>query len=171
MSDQSSKLQPPSSREAPNIKHQSPRRSSDGPWDLGFGVSLELGRWRLELRRRVRLTSFAILMLSALPVARAEPTPSQIQFFKNKTPPFLANNCYKCHSQQAEKVKGGLLLDTKEGLLKGGENGPVIVPGDPEKSVLIKAVRYSDPDLQMPPPRGGGKELADSDVADLVAWV
>ena len=171
MSDQSSNLQPPSSREAPNIKHQSPRRSSDGPWDLGFGVSLELGRWRLELRRRVRLTSFAILMLSALPVARAEPTPSQIQFFENKIRPVLANNCYKCHSQQAEKVKGGLLLDTKEGLLKGGENGPVIVPGDPEKSVLIKAVRYSDPDLQMPPPRGGGKKLSDSEVADLVAWV
>src|ERR1044071_6439561 len=168
MSDQSSNLQPPSSREAPNIKHQSPRRSSDGPWDLGFGVSLELGRWRLELRRRVRLTSFAILMLSALPVARAEPTPSQIQFFENKIRPVLANNCYKCHSQQAEKVKGGLLLDTKEGLLKGGENGPVIIPGDPEKSLLIKAIRHTDKDLQMP---RNDKKLTDSQITNLVAWV
>src|ERR1044072_7359917 len=104
MSDQSSNLQPPSSREAPNIKHQSPRRSSDGPWDLGFGVSLELGRWRLELRRRVRLTSFAILILSAPPAPPPVPPPPKIQFFEKKTRPVLANNCYKCHSQQAEKV-------------------------------------------------------------------
>ena len=62
----------------------------------------------------------------------------------------LADNCYKCHSTLAEKVKGGLLLDSREALLKGGDNGPVIVPGDPDASLLIKAVRYTDPDLQMP---------------------
>src|SRR5947207_1430073 len=63
---------------------------------------------------------------------------------------------------------GSLLLDTKDGLLKGGETGPAIVAGDPEKSLLIKAVRYADPDLQMPPK---GKKLADDQIADLVAWV
>src|SRR5206468_6720034 len=115
----------------------------------------------------LRLKIFALVLLSGLSVAGAEPTPAQIQFFENKIRPLLANNCYKCHSQQAEKVKGGLLLDTKEGVLKGGENGPVIVPGDPEKSVLIKAVRYTDPDLQMPPK---GKKLSDPEVADLVVW-
>jgi cytochrome c553 len=114
---------------------------------------------------------FGFWVLGFLPCLAADLTSSQIQFFENKIRPVLANNCYKCHSQQAEKVKGGLLLDTKEGVLKGGENGPVIVPGDPEKSVLIKAVRYTDPDLQMPPPRGGGKKLSDSEVADLAAWV
>src|SRR5205823_2226696 len=76
--------------------------------------------------------------------------------------------CYKCHSQQAEKVRAGLLLDTKEGVLKGGETGPAIIPGEPEKSLLIKAVRYADPDLQMPPK---GNKLSDAEIADLIAWV
>src|SRR5262249_8643926 len=71
-------------------------------------------------------------------------------------------------SQQAEKVKGGLLLDTKEGLLKGGDTGAAIVPGDPEKSLLIKAVRYTDADLQMPPK---GKKLPVLAIADLESWV
>ena len=53
-------------------------------------------------------------------------------------------------------------------MLKGGENGPAIVPGDPDKSLLIKAVRYEDPDLQMPPQ---GKKLSDEQIADLTAWV
>ena len=60
------------------------------------------------------------------------------------------------------------MLDTREGLLKGGETGLAIVPGDPEKSLLIKAIRYIDPDVQMPPK---GKKLSDAQVADLVAWV
>jgi hypothetical protein len=98
----------------------------------------------------------------------AEITPAQTQFFENKIRPIFADNCYKCHSQQAEKLKGGLLLDTRDGLLTGGETGPAIVPGDPEKSRLIKAVRYIDPDLQMPPK---GKKLSDAQIADLTAWV
>jgi len=115
----------------------------------------------------LELWFLAFLVFSASGSA-AEPTPAQAQFFENKIRPILANNCYKCHSQQAEKVKAGLLLDTKEGVLKGGETGPAIEPGDPEKSLLIKAVRYTDPDLQMPPK---GKKLAEAEVADLVAWV
>jgi mono/diheme cytochrome c family protein len=98
----------------------------------------------------------------------AEPTPAQLQFFENRIRPVFANNCYKCHSQQAPKAKAGLFLDTREGVLKGGENGPAIVPGDPEKSLLIKAVRYTDPDLQMPPK---DKRLPDDAIAALVAWV
>jgi hypothetical protein len=61
-----------------------------------------------------------------------------------------------------------LLLDSREGVLHGGDNGPVIVPGDPEKSVLIKAVRYVDPDLSMPPDE---KKLPEAQIADLVTWV
>ncbi len=98
----------------------------------------------------------------------AEVTPSQLQFFENKIRPVLAEHCYKCHSQRAEKVRAGLLLDTREGVLKGGDNGPAVVPGDPEKSLLIKAVRYTDPDLQMPPK---DKKLLDAQIADLEAWV
>src|SRR4051794_17539733 len=95
-------------------------------------------------------------------------TPAQTQFFESRIRPLLADNCYKCHSQLSEKVKGGLLLDTREGTLKGGETGAAIVPGDPEKSLLIKAVRYTDPDLQMPPKN---KKLSEAQIADLVAWV
>jgi len=98
----------------------------------------------------------------------AEPSPAQLQFFENRVRPVLAQNCYKCHSQQAEKVKGGLLLDNKESLLNGGKTGPAIIPGDPETSLLIKAIRYQDPDLQMPP---NDNKLPDAAIADLVAWV
>src|SRR5205807_4064930 len=98
----------------------------------------------------------------------AEPTPAQLQFFENRIRPVLAENCYKCHSVQAEKVKGGLLLDSREAVLKGGDTGPALIPGDPEHSLLIKAVRYSDPELQMPPK---GKQLPDATVDDLVNWV
>jgi len=96
----------------------------------------------------------------------AEPTRAQLDFFENKIRPIFANNCYKCHSQQAQRVKGGLLLDTREGLLQGGDTGPAIVPGNPEKSLLVQAVRYTNPDLQMPPK---GEKLSESQVADLVA--
>ena len=98
----------------------------------------------------------------------AEPTKAQLDFFESKIRPVLADNCYKCHSAQADKVKGGLMLDSREGVLKGGETGPALVPGDPEKSLLIKAIRYTDPDLQMPPK---DKKLSEQQVADLVTWV
>ena len=119
---------------------------------------------------RAGVRAFAFLILSSLAIQcpAADPSPSQLQFFESKIRPVLADKCYKCHSQQAEKVKAGLLLDTRDGVLKGGETGPAIVSGDPEKSLLIKAVRYTDPDLQMPPK---GNKLTDEQVADLVAWV
>jgi cytochrome c553 len=98
----------------------------------------------------------------------ADLTPAQTQFFESKIRPLFADKCYKCHSQSAERVKAGLLLDTRDGVLIGGDTGPAIVPGDPEKSLLIKAVRYTDPDLQMPPK---GKKLSDDEIANLVAWV
>ena len=97
-----------------------------------------------------------------------EPTPAQLQFFESKVRPVFSENCYKCHSQQAEKIKGGLLLDTRDGVLKGGDNGPAIVPGSPEKSLLIKAIGYTDPDLQMPP---NDRKLSEQQIADLTAWV
>ena len=97
----------------------------------------------------------------------ADLTPAQQDFFEIKIRPILADRCYKCHSTLAEKIKGGLLLDSREALLKGGDTGKVIVPGDSEASLLIKAVRYTDPDLQMPK----DKKLDDDQIADLVAWV
>ncbi|HXI49964.1 MAG TPA: c-type cytochrome domain-containing protein, partial [Candidatus Saccharimonadales bacterium] len=70
---------------------------------------------------------------------RSKLTPAELEFFESKIRPVLADNCYKCHSQGAEKIKGGLLLDTRDGVLKGGNTGPAIVPGQPEKSLLLTA--------------------------------
>jgi hypothetical protein len=101
---------------------------------------------------------------------QAPPDPAGVQFFENKVRPLLVDNCYKCHSADAQKdkkLKGELLLDTHDGVLKGGENGPAIVPGKPNESRLIKAVRYTDDDLKMPPK----VKLTDEAIADLEKWV
>src|SRR3954469_1650042 len=102
------------------------------------------------------------------PAAPVKLSPDQTQFFEARIRPILTANCYKCHSIEQGKAKGGLTLDTRDGLLKGGENGSVLVAGDPTKSKLIAAITYNDPDLQMPPK---GEKLSDKEIADLTAWV
>jgi mono/diheme cytochrome c family protein len=103
------------------------------------------------------------------PVAPAQtPSAAGVEFFESKIRPIFVNNCYQCHSSQAPKLKGGLSLEFRESVLKGGESGPAIVPGNPDKSLLIKAVSYEDPDLEMPPK---GQKLAADKIANLVAWV
>ena len=96
-----------------------------------------------------------------------EPDGSSIAFFETKIRPILAEHCDSCHSAKAKKLRGELRLDSRPGWMKGGQNGPAIVPGDPDRSLLIRAVRYEDPDLQMPPK---GK-LDAAQVAALEAWV
>ncbi len=96
-----------------------------------------------------------------------DPSPEQVQVFEAKVRPLLVEHCYKCHSASAEKVRGGLLLDTREGLLQGGDTGPAITPGKPEESLLIEAIRYEDPANQMPPK---GK-LPPEAIATLTDWV
>src|SRR5687768_4467730 len=91
---------------------------------------------------------FGVAILLGALSARAADVTVDSQFFESKIRPVLVEACYKCHSAEAERVKGGLLLDSREGLLKGGEMGPAIVPGDPEKSRLITALRYKDEQLQ-----------------------
>src|ERR1044071_6918590 len=103
----------------------------------------------VNLNRIVRV--LALLAASAPLSLRADDSAAGVEFFEKKIRPVLAENCYKCHSAQAEKVKGGLLLDTRAGVLKGGDTGPALVPGEPEKSLIVKAVRYTDENLQMPP--------------------
>src|SRR5438093_9115259 len=119
------------------------------------------------------LSLVAAIALPAVVSSRAaapEPDHAGVEFFEKKIRPIFVEHCYKCHSKDAEKVKGGLLLDTRDGLLKGGDTGAAMVPGDPEKSLLIKAVRYTDEDLAMPPRKNGGR-LSDEQIADLEAWV
>ena len=108
---------------------------------------------------RSRLNFSGCFLLGAVcchfPTASSQELKSeQIDFFEKRIRPVLVEHCYKCHSAAAEKVKGDLLLDTKEGMAKGGESGkPVVVPGDPDRSRLIEAIRYLNDDLQMPPKR------------------
>src|SRR5262245_23751617 len=74
-----------------------------------------------------------------------------VEFFEKKIRPVLVDRCYSCHSAKAEKLKGALRVDSRAGLLQGGSQGAAIRPGDPDGSLLVKAIRYTDPDLRMPP--------------------
>ena len=95
------------------------------------------------------------------------PTPEQVAFFESKIRPVLVEECSKCHSAKAEKIKGGLMLDSRAAVVKGGDSGPAIAPGDPDASLLIQAVRHLDQDLAMPPK----KKLPPEQIAALEEWV
>jgi hypothetical protein len=99
--------------------------------------------------------------------AGAEPTAADVAFFEAKVRPLLAGRCYQCHSVQAKKQRGGLALDSRAGLLKGGDSGPAVVPGQPANSLLLRAVRQQDSALQMPPT---GK-LPAPEIAVLEEWI
>ena len=101
--------------------------------------------------------------------AAAQPIlPADLQFFEARIRPILADRCYKCHSRLADKIRGGLMLDTREGMLHGGDTGPAIAPGKPGNSLIIDAISYKDADLQMPPK---GDRLSDQQVADIAEWI
>jgi len=117
-----------------------------------------------EVAMRFLCPLLALLCTSAR--AAAEPNPRGVDFFEKKIRPVLVEHCYACHSKQARKVRGGLLLDSRDGWRDGGDSGPVIVPGHPGKSLLIKALRQ-DGDLAMPPQ----KKLSATVVADFVRWI
>src|SRR5262245_30441919 len=92
-----------------------------------------------------------LIALGAGP-ARADdpkPDPAQAEFVENPVRPLLAENCFQCHG--AEKQRGGLRLDSRAAVLKGGDSGAVVVPGEPDKSRLVKAVHYTSDTLRMPP--------------------
>jgi hypothetical protein len=87
--------------------------------------------------------------------------------FEKSVRPLLESKCYDCHSARSDEVKGNLRLDSLEGILKGGDNGPAIVAGDVENSFLLRALRYQEADYQMPP----SGRLPDSDVSAVESWV
>ena len=113
---------------------------------------------------------FAGSAFAALNDAPPPPTAEQRDFFEKKIRPVLVDKCYKCHAEDSEKIKGGLTLDTREGIRRGGENGPAVVPGDLKESLLIEAVRYANKDFAMPPQKSGGK-LPDDVIKDFEKWV
>ncbi|HWA26302.1 MAG TPA: PSD1 and planctomycete cytochrome C domain-containing protein [Lacunisphaera sp.] len=112
------------------------------------------------------------LLLSCSLAYSAEPAlaKADIDFFEARVRPVLSDKCYKCHSHTADKIKGGLLLDSRDALLSGGSSGAAIVPGKPDDSLLIQAIRYTDADLKMPPEDHGG-QLSAQQIADLTEWV
>jgi hypothetical protein len=95
----------------------------------------------------------------------AEPDQVGLEYFEKSVRPLLVQHCYECHS--ASDASGGLLIETRAGLLKGGDSGAAVVPGDPEKSLLLEAVRYKNPDFQMPPQN----KLSDAEIATLEKWI
>ena len=99
----------------------------------------------------------------AAPISSAD-----LEFFETQIRPVLADQCYRCHSSQSEKLRGELNLDTRAGTLEGGESGPALVPGKPDDSLLIEAIRYGNPDLRMPPK---GNKLPDEVIANFEEWV
>jgi hypothetical protein len=93
--------------------------------------------------------------------------PSELEFFENKIRPVLAEHCYECHNS-VKKAKGDLVLDYKDGLLDGGESGPVLVPGNPKQSLLIQVLGHEIKDLKMP--KGGPKLMPDV-LSDFEKWI
>ena len=109
--------------------------------------------------------SWLALVFAGLSVANAA-TPAQVEFFEKHIRPVLAAECYECHS--SAKRKGGLALDTRDGLLKGGESGPALVTGQPDSSLLIQALRHAHPTLRMPK---NGAKLDARIVAHFAEWI
>ena len=98
-------------------------------------------------------------------VAPPAPTPQQLEFFEKQVRPLLAEHCYECHSVGAKKLQAGLLLDSREALITGGESGQALVPGEPDESLLVEAVRYESYEM---PPKG---KLPDEQIAIFERWV
>ncbi len=113
---------------------------------------------------RIRLAGLLVPFLACVASA-AELTPENVEFFEKRVRPVLVEHCGKCHA--GDQSRGGLRVDSLSALLKGGDTGPAIVPGKPEDSILIEAVKYDPNGYQMPPT---GK-LADDQIAALTEWV
>ncbi|HVK13974.1 MAG TPA: c-type cytochrome domain-containing protein, partial [Gemmataceae bacterium] len=100
-------------------------------------------------------------------VAEKPATAEQVAFFEKKIRPVLVAQCYECHSEESKKSKGGLVVDTRDGLRAGGDNGPALIPGDPRRSLLVKAIHQADGNLKMPPK----SKLSDEAIADFEKWI
>jgi hypothetical protein len=119
---------------------------------------------------RHHITFFCALFLIPAIVLGDEPatempTAAQLEFFETKIRPVLVQHCYKCHSEDSDSVKGGLLLDSRKAIQVGGDSGPGVVPGEPDESVVLSAMRYESFEM---PPKG---KLSDEVLQDFATWI
>ena len=117
---------------------------------------------------RVRIAAVCWLSTIFLGAVSANAADKGIEFFERQIRPVLVEHCYSCHSSQAaakKTLKGGLLLDTRQGTRKGGDSGPAVVPGKPADSLLIAAIRHET--FKMPPKSKLSKEV----IGDFVKWI
>jgi hypothetical protein len=122
----------------------------------------------LRLARTVAVGAFVALMpiVPRIACAAGPADAATRRLFRERIEPVLRDHCYSCHSARSTKVRGGLLLDSRAGLLKGGDTGPAIVPGKSDESLLIQAIRHEGPEM---PPRK--PKLPDVVIADFVTWI
>ena len=117
-------------------------------------------------------SSISLAVLLVLSMGRgqaADPDPAAIAYFEKQVRPLLVEHCQGCHSVKTKKTSGGLALDSREAILTGGDSGPAVVPGKPEKSLLLSAVHGTKADFQMPPaPKG---KLRAAQIAVLETWI
>ena len=131
--------------------------------------SIRAVRMSAQVRKPLSLALLG-LMLSLSYAEESTPNAEQIAFFESKIRPVLVEHCYKCHSAEAlenKKLKGGLYLDSRAGVLTGGDTGPAIIPGNAEKSLLMTALHWEDPDIEMPPKN----KLPAAIIADFATWI
>ncbi len=116
---------------------------------------------------QITLTAAAVMLTATTLLAAVDDDAerAKMKFFENEVRPILANRCYECHSEK--KQKGDLRLDNIGYITAGGSAGPAVVPGDPDKSLLMTAVHYKDSELEMPPK----EKLPDKEIAVLEQWV
>lgn len=115
--------------------------------------------------RCLPLLSLLLTVLAADAGVQADDDPQLLQFFEQKIRPVLVQHCYKCHSAKSSQVRGGLLVDSRAGLLRGGDSGPAVVPGDVQAGQLLAALRHET--VEMPPDR----RLPDSVIEDFQSWI
>jgi hypothetical protein len=114
---------------------------------------------------KAQVACLGLIVFAATPVCAQ--TPAGTEYFEKEIRPVFADKCYGCHSSKLKSPMGGLVLDTKTGLKKGGNGGPVLVPGDPASSRLLQALTYKQTELRMPPT---GK-LPDEKIAAFEKWI
>jgi mono/diheme cytochrome c family protein len=126
--------------------------------------------WRPHLKAVPKSPSTdAAKPVVAIP-ATHELNPGSVEFYDQKVKPIFAANCYRCHGGMNHK--GGLSIVTMAGMLKGGHDGSVLVPGHPEESMLIKLIRHEGPKNDpMPMPPSPRPKISDADIATVTAWV